>query len=64
MGAQLNEGLFSIMQDEDGRETLREKLLQSCFSLEAAAVLREQSAINREAFAYSRILEKKRICPW
>jgi len=63
LGAKLDEGLFRIMQNGDGREVLREALLQSCFSLEAAALLREQSAINREAFAYSRILEEKSHLP-
>lgn len=63
LGAQLDEGLFSIMQDDDGREALRETLLQSCFSPEAADLLREQSAINREAFVYSRILEEKAHLP-
>lgn len=63
LGAQLDEGLFSIMQDDEGREALRETLLQSCFSPEAAALLREQSAINREAFAYSRMLEEQAHLP-
>lgn len=63
LGAQLDEDLFHIMQENDGREALRETLLQSCFSPEAAALLREQSAINREAFAYSRILEEQAHLP-
>lgn len=63
LGAQLDEDLFHIMQDDDGREALRETLLQSCFSPEAAALLREQSAINREAFVYSRILEEQAHLP-
>lgn len=63
MGAQLDEDLFSIMQDDDGREALRETLLESCFSPEATALLREQSAINREAYAYSRILEENAHLP-
>ncbi len=63
LGAKLEEGLFRIMQNGDGREALREALLQSCFSPEAAALLREQSAINREAFDYSRILEEKSHLP-
>jgi putative restriction endonuclease len=63
LGAQLDEGLFRIMQDDENREALRETLLRSCFSPEAAALLREQSAINREAFTYSRILEEQAHLP-
>ncbi len=59
LGAKLDEGLFDIMQSGEGREALREALLQSCFSTEAQALLREQSVINREAFDYSRLLEEK-----
>jgi len=51
------------MQTESGREALREALLQSCFSPEAQALLREQSVINREAYDYSRILEEKSHLP-
>lgn len=63
LGARIDEGLFSIMQSMEGREALREALLQSCFSAEAQALLREQSVINREAFDYSRILEEKSHLP-
>jgi putative restriction endonuclease len=63
LGAKLDEGLFRIMENAEERGALREALLQSCFSPEAAALLREQSAINREAFAYSRILEEKAHLP-
>jgi putative restriction endonuclease len=63
LGAKLDEGLFRIMQSGEGREALREALLQSCFSPEAAALLREQSVINREAFDYSRILEANAHLP-
>ena len=59
LGAELDEGLFQTMQSGEGREALREALLQSCFSSEAQALLREQSVINRDAFDYSRILEEK-----
>jgi len=58
LGAKLDEGLFRVMQSVEGREALREALLLSCFSTEAAAQLREQSVINREAFDYSRLLEE------
>jgi len=63
LGAKLDEGLFHIMQSGEGREALREVLLQSCFSPGAAALLREQSIINREAFDYSRLLEEKSHLP-
>src|SRR6266568_3019380 len=43
LGAKLDEGLFRIMQSGEGREALREALLQSCFSAKSAALLREQS---------------------
>jgi putative restriction endonuclease len=63
LGAQLDNGFFQIMQTGEGREALREALLQSCFSPEAQALLREQSVINRDAFDYSRILEEKSHLP-
>ena len=63
LGAKLDDGLFRVMQSGEGREALREAMLQSCFSPEAAALLREQSVINREAFDYSRLLEEKAHLP-
>lgn len=63
LGARLDEDLFQIMLSGEGREALREALLLSCFSPEAAALLREQSLINREAFDYSRLLEEKAHLP-
>jgi putative restriction endonuclease len=63
LGAKLDESLFQIMQSGEGREALREALLQSCFSPEAQTLLREQSIINRDAFDYSRILEEKAHLP-
>jgi putative restriction endonuclease len=63
LGAKLDDGLFRVMQSGEGREALREVLLQSCFSEEAAAQLREQSIINREAFEYSRVLEEQAHLP-
>ena len=59
VGARLDEELFYLMQTEEGRETLREALLQSCFSPVAQALLREQSNINHEAFDYGKLLEEK-----
>lgn len=63
LGAKLDEGLFRVMQSGEGREALREALLLSCFSEEAAAQLREQSIINREAFDYSRVLDEHAHLP-
>ena len=63
LGAKMDEDLFQIMQSGEGREALREALLQSCFSPEAAAQLREQSIINREAFDYSQLLEERSHLP-
>lgn len=59
LGARIDEDLFVIMQSETGRSALREALLQSCFSVEAQQILREQSAINQGAFDYERLLEQK-----
>ncbi|BCR04289.1 HNH endonuclease [Desulfuromonas versatilis] len=59
LGAKLDDGLFRVMQSGEGREALREALLLSCFSDEAAKQLLEQSIINREAFDYSRVLEEQ-----
>ena len=39
LGAKLDDGLFRVMQSGEGREALREALLLSCFSEEAAALL-------------------------
>ncbi len=47
LGAKLDEGLFRVMQSGEGREALREALLQSCFSAKSAALLREQSVVIR-----------------
>jgi len=63
LGARLDDGLFQVMQSGEGREALREALLQSCFSIEAAVLLREQSIINREAFDYGRLLVEKSHMP-
>jgi len=63
LGARLDDGLFQVMQGGEGREALRETLLQSCFSSEAAQLLREQSLINREAYDYSRALEEQSHLP-
>lgn len=58
-GAKLDKGLFHIMQREEGREALREILLQSCFSPVAQVLLREQMKINCEAYEYGKRLEEQ-----
>lgn len=63
LGARFDDALFRIMQQDDGRGALREVLLQAHFSPDAAALLREQSAINREAFDYGRLLQEKSHLP-
>ncbi len=63
LGAKLDDELFLSMQSSEVRESLREALLQSCFSADAAVQLREQSIINREAFYYSQMLEEKAHLP-
>jgi putative restriction endonuclease len=63
LGAKLDDGLNQVMQSGEGREALREALLLSSFSAEAAVQLREQSTINREAFDYSRMLEEQAHLP-
>ncbi|MBJ6802718.1 HNH endonuclease [Geomonas propionica] len=63
IGAALDDELFLLMKSEAGAEALRESLFQSCFSDMAQLLLREQSIINREASAYSRILEEQSHLP-
>ncbi|MDK9718520.1 MAG: HNH endonuclease [Trichlorobacter sp.] len=59
LGARIDEDLFAIMQTESGRTTLREALLQSCFSEEAQLALLEQAVVNQGAFDYELMLEKQ-----
>uniref|UniRef100_C6E152 HNH nuclease n=1 Tax=Geobacter sp. (strain M21) TaxID=443144 RepID=C6E152_GEOSM len=59
LGARIDEGLFYAMQTGEGRDALREALLQSSFSEVAQILLREQSSINQDAFNYQRLLEEK-----
>lgn len=53
LGARLDEELFLLLQQPDGRAALRQVLIESCFSEEAQAALREQALINAEAYAYN-----------
>ena len=63
LGASLDEDLFKLMQQPESRSTLREALLQSCFSDQARKMLEEQAMINAEAFNYSLELEQKAHLP-
>ena len=53
LGARVDEDLFLLLQQTDCRAALRQVLVESCFSGEAQAALREQSRINAEAYAYN-----------
>jgi len=53
LGARIDEDLFLLLQQSDCRAALRQVLVESCFSGEAQASLREQSRINAEAYAYN-----------
>lgn len=59
LGARMDEDLFLLLHQSDGRAALRQVLVESCFSEEAQAALREQSLINSEAYAYN--LELMRV---
>ena len=63
VGAKMDDDLYALMQDSDARGALRETLLTAYFSGEAAASLREQSAINTGALEYSRELVKTSHLP-
>ena len=53
LGALLDEDLFLLLQQPDGRAALRQVLVESCFSEEGQVALRDQSLINAEAYAYN-----------
>jgi putative restriction endonuclease len=58
LGAELDEELFVYMTSVAGRNALSAALLRSCFSETGQNALREQGGIHKEAFEYSRALEK------
>jgi putative restriction endonuclease len=61
IGASLDEELYSLLQEEEARETLRAVLIQTYFAPQVQGVLREQCAINREAYLYSQeLIERAR----
>jgi len=53
LGARVDEDLFLLLQRPDSRAALRQVLVESCFSEEAQAALREQLLINAEAYTYN-----------
>jgi putative restriction endonuclease len=54
IGAKIDDDLYFHLDSSDSRNALRETLLAAHFSNGAAAVLRDQAAINAGAFDYSR----------
>lgn len=60
-GAELDDELYDLLQNEDTRKMLRAVLIETYFSRDAQAILLEQGEINREAFVYSQqLLEQAR----
>ena len=52
--ARLNEALFQIMQKKDGREALRDALLQSCFSAVSQVLLRKSPQRGSDSWVRSK----------
>jgi len=59
IGARMVEELFFLIQQAEGRASLRGVLLHSCFAEPALFALEQQVAINAEAFEYGRDLLEK-----
>ncbi len=59
----MDDDLFYYLGHPESRSSLREALLQSCFSEQARAVLIEQAAINADSYRYSLELEQKAHLP-
>jgi putative restriction endonuclease len=53
LGAKMDDDLFLLMQQQESRNTLRQVLLEFCFSQDAQADLLDQAVINAEAFSYN-----------
>ncbi len=62
-GARIDKNLFFLMQQPEGRKSLRQTLLQTCFSDESGRALMEQILNNAQAHSYSLELEKKAHLP-
>ncbi len=59
IGGRLSDDLFEVIMLEQNRSTLRQALLQSCFSEEAQAELADQAAIHAESYSYNQELVLK-----
>jgi putative restriction endonuclease len=55
-GAQLDDALFGLMQNEDDREPLRRTLIETYFAEDVHDVLYEQGHVHEKAYRYSRRL--------
>lgn len=55
-GARLDEDLFALICDPQSRQLLRVALVEACFSPAVQPLLLQQSAINVEAYDYSKVL--------
>lgn len=56
LGAQLDDALFMLLQDEKNRNTLRTVLIQTYFAEQYHHVLLEQGELNLQAYLYSQKL--------
>ncbi len=56
LGAKLDEELFPLLQMKQSHDILREALISGYFAQDVQPVLREQGAINKDAFDYSQKL--------
>lgn len=63
LGACMDDDLFYFLNHSESRTSLRDSLLQSCFSEQAIASLKEQTAINDNAYSYSLELEQRSHLP-
>lgn len=54
--ARIDDELFALVNDEVGREALRQVLLEAHFSAEGQRLLAEQMVINDQAYTYSETL--------
>jgi len=59
IGGRISEELFDLCLQSDSRATLRQALLESCFSAEAGEALNDQAAIHAEAYSYNLDLLQK-----
>ncbi|HSH02844.1 MAG TPA: HNH endonuclease, partial [Anaerolineae bacterium] len=55
-GAKLDEGLFYWLSLQEGRQALREVLIETHFAAEVRGAIWEQVVVNEQAFEYSELL--------